>query len=847
MENNIDINYELVDYASGLPIRIFTQTAQSYPYHWHKEIELIMVLKNKVNILLGDNAYELAEGNLFIVNKNEIHSIQPVDSDTSCELLVLQFDADELIFNKIKENDLFFKINNDENETEILELKKILARMLNISINKPMYYKIYLKKSIMDLILIFHFFFIDYDKQNHITYAYKNEKLNDIIFYIHENQSDSELSLNSIADYFNITPQYLSKFFKQHIGTSLIKYLNILRFNSSLNTLIHTDDTVLDVALKHGFPNSKSYYKTFSNILNMTPTKFRSLNKIKEEKKKSGYFEINHSNSLSKIFKLLNNNSDYNKNNDNTEKILQSKKTHKNHVINIKNNKVIDKFNNCFKEVLCFGHANYALRNDFQTQLKTVQDEIGFKYVRFHGIFCDELLVCNKDINGNLFFNFNHVDSVLDVFLKNNIKPFIELSFMPKLLASKDTQVFQYSSYVSKPNDINNWLLLLKSFFTHIFNKYGEQKVLNWKFEFWNEPEYKSFWSNSKEEFFQFFLESYKCIKSINKNIQLGGFGNVMNNNSWLKDFITFCDKTNVTLDFGTFHIYPVEIDFNQIDKEKKISAKKSVLDSKSNIKGLFEENLFIGDENYFNKLVDDKKDAFNNKVFGDKLYITEFNSTPLEYDLTHDTSFQATFLIKTILDNYKKLDGIGYWTFTDLMNEFVDEQPTFHGGFGFMTYNGIKKAGYYAYYFLNKLKENIIHKDNYSIVTRNDSSYQVLIYNYVHFSDLYRQFDFSQISSKSRYKVFEEKGNINIDFNIELPFDKYRVSTYTVNKNYGSSYDNWISLGAPNILTKDMYDYLKNISVPKLSTCTDNKNNFKINHTLLEHEITLIEITKEY
>ncbi len=845
MDSKTDIKYELIDYASGLPIKIFTQTVQSFPYHWHKEIELIMVLKNKTKILLGDNAYDLHEGDLFVVNKNEIHSIRPCESNKPCELLVLQFDIDEIAFNKIKNTNLFFKINNKENETEILELKKILARMLNISINKPPYYKIYLKKCMMDLILIFHFFFITNKKDDCITYAYKNEKLNNIILYIHENYSNSELNLNSIAIFFNITPQYLSKFFKQNIGTSLIKYLNILRFDRSLNTLLETDDTILEVALKHGFPNSKSYYKTFSDILGTTPTKFRSLNKIKDGKKVTGYFDINHSDSLNKIFKLLAPTTNYNKNKENQSKIFENKKAIKNHVINIKNNNIVDKFSNSFKEILCFGHASYALRHDFYTQLKTIQNEIGFKYVRFHGIFCDELLVCNKDINGNLFFNFNHIDSVLNVFKKTNIKPFIEIGFMPKLLASANKQIFQYSSYVSKPTNINDWLLLLKSFFTHIINKYGEQEILSWKFEFWNEPEYKAFWDNSKEEFFSFFLASYKCIKSINENIQIGGFGNVINDNKWLIDFIEFCKKENIQLDFGTFHIYPVKTSFDKITKEKKLDVKKQAIGSNSNIKSYYDKEMIIGEKEHFNCLLEEWKKVFTNKAFGNKLYITEFNSTPLEYDLTHDTCFMAAFLVKTILNSYNKLDGIGYWTFTDLMNEFVDPQPIFHGGFGLITYNGLKKAGYYAYYFLNKLKENIIYKDDFVVVTKDDSSYQILMYNYVHYNDLYKRFDFSQISKTNRYNVFEAKENINVNINIELPFKNYRVSTYTVNENFGSSYDNWVSLGAPDILTTDMYDYLKNISVPKLGTYLNNDSNFTTNHTLLSHEVTFISIER--
>ncbi len=47
------------------------------------------------------------------------------------------------------------------------------------------------------------------------------------------------------------------------------------------------------------------------------------------------------------------------------------------------------------------GRANEGLRADWQQQLATVQKEIGFKYLRFHGLLCDDMGVYTEDAQGN--------------------------------------------------------------------------------------------------------------------------------------------------------------------------------------------------------------------------------------------------------------------------------------------------------------------------------------------------------------------------------------------------------------------------------------------------------------
>src|SRR5579871_431690 len=71
------------------------------------------------------------------------------------------------------------------------------------------------------------------------------------------------------------------------------------------------------------------------------------------------------------------------------------------------------------------GRANEGLRADWQQQLSTVQQEIGFKYLRFHGLLHDDMGVYTEDAKGNPSYNFQYIDPLYDALLAHHIRPFV--------------------------------------------------------------------------------------------------------------------------------------------------------------------------------------------------------------------------------------------------------------------------------------------------------------------------------------------------------------------------------------------------------------------------------------
>ncbi|MBC8035187.1 MAG: glycoside hydrolase, partial [Chitinophagaceae bacterium] len=77
-------------------------------------------------------------------------------------------------------------------------------------------------------------------------------------------------------------------------------------------------------------------------------------------------------------------------------------------------NRVKGLHNKSYKECIGSGRAYESLIGEHQRQLAYVRKECGFKYIRFHGIFHDDMAVYSEDEKGSPLYNWQYVDMVYD-------------------------------------------------------------------------------------------------------------------------------------------------------------------------------------------------------------------------------------------------------------------------------------------------------------------------------------------------------------------------------------------------------------------------------------------------
>ncbi|MCH1626895.1 GH39 family glycosyl hydrolase [Ferdinandcohnia quinoae] len=834
--------YEQIDYQVDLPINIFTHTVERFPYHWHEATEILFVLEGDLEIRVNQDDYQLGMGDIFLINRNELHFINSRIDFGKTNVLALQFESRYFKQLGIDIEQKRFYLNSREVVAESMsvidEIKYILANMMDLVLNRKKLYHLKIKTMLLDLVVILleHFEVPTQIKNKQIE---NDQRLVEILQFMNSHCLETYLGLQDIAKEFSLNPQYLSRYFKSNVGVSLKKYLDNLRLNKSLFALRTTDETVTEIALKFGFPDNKAYYRVFKEVLGITPMQYREHFRIELEKGiTKDYLSINSKESFVNLFKYL------------ERKNISEFEMKKGKRATVDVAKPMNKINRAFTKLITFGYAPHALRKDFHDQLKQIQGEIGFEFIRFHGIFSDQLLVYNQKTDGSYYFNFNHIDSLLDNLLDTGLKPFIEIGFMPRGLASSENKIFWWDAFVSPPKNMSRWLELLDAFFKHLINRYGLQEVRTWYFEFWNEPEVQYFWSGTRQEFFTFYTESYRCIKTIDSEIKVGGFGTIdfSEQQNWLDEFDAFAENEKIGVDFFSFHVYNLSRNFLP-EVEPLLTLNEISLEGNAIQKLAESGGIMLGDEHNLSVCIDHIIDKSRGLASLNKeLWITEWNANSDSRDMVHDTCYMAAFIIKNALENNEKVTGMGFWTFTDIFDEFRLEQPLFHGGFGLMTYNGIKKAGYHAFYFLSKLGEDLVSREDDMIVTKRGEDYQVLLFNYSHPNHLYRKFDYSQLSPTSRYKVFENECVKSIQLTIEGLQGEYTIKKQYVNRQQGSSFDAWVDIGAPKVMDNDVINYMKGRAEPGIKIQDISvHNNYLLETVLQPHEIQLIEIKRRY
>jgi len=176
-----------------------------------------------------------------------------------------------------------------------------------------------------------------------------------------------------------------------------------------------------------------------------------------------------------------------------------------------------------------------------------------------------------------------------------------------------------------------------------------------------------------------------------------------------------------------------------------------------------------------------------------------------------YDTSYMVPYIIHNFIN--EKEDMLFLKAYDTVEENSVMKNELFFGAPGLTALNGIKKASYYAYYFLSKLGDEVVSKGEGYIVTSCEDNYQILLYSFT--EDINGLIDFEALSKKRGEKNISEK---EISLSIKnLQYD-YKVTIYEIGEKVGSSYNNWISMGRPKRLTEEEVEIIYNISKPKIS-----------------------------
>lgn len=218
-------------------------------------------------------------------------------------------------------------------------------------------------------------------------------------------------------------------------------------------------------------------------------------------------------------------------------------------------------FNNNMDYCVGTGRMGLALQQEYMNQLRKVQKGIGFKHIRGHGLFSDDMAIYQEfDFGGerHVSYNFTYLDLVMDNYKSVGLKPFLELGFMPKKMASGDNTIFYWKGNTTPPKSYDDWCALIIATLSHLKERYGDEEVVTWPIEVWNEPNLPGFWKDANmEEYFKLFKYSFEAIKKYDSRFKVGGPAICgVKDEYWIREFMNFCNNEGLEIDFVTRHHY---------------------------------------------------------------------------------------------------------------------------------------------------------------------------------------------------------------------------------------------------------------------------------------------------
>lgn len=638
------------------------------------------------------------------------------------------------------------------------------------------------------------------------------------------------LTLENAAEEAGITPSYLSHSFHRCIGETFSSYLMQARLNDVIEAFqTGSARPVTELAYEAGFTNINSFYASFNRVFGMTPQAFRRT--LEAGRTDTENYPLRN------LYALLR----YRSQPEGRDEMKKEEAPAEAKVC-IDFGAHGELFPHTWQKIINVGYAGEIMNAGIQEQLRTLQKEIGFTHLRFHGILDEELHLYNEDEQGKPWLYFVYVDMLFDFLQSIHLTPYVEFSFIPAALAKHRYSPFTRQAYISGIKDLKKWSFLVRGLVSHCVMRYGLDAVRNWYFSFMGFDWIQCHWVPSdiisEQEYFSTFFATFRAVKDVDPLLRVGGpatdfFTLDAKNITSVGDWIRMCVRNDCPPDFIAMHAYPIEAD-NML-----LVADNDVLTGASAFTELSRDDDYIRHHLETLRQIMRREGLRNTEVILD-----EWDSTLWQRDPVSDTCYHSSYIIRNILENADRVGAMAQAVTSDYSEETRPEEGLFFGAAGIFTYNGLRKNVFYCYRLLSGLgTEKIASGDGWAVF-RNGRTLQFILWYGCHYHRAYG-YQINMISQVDRYAVFRESDPYVFRLEITgIPRGNGVLRDWKIGRTSGSVFDKWVEMGHPDSLSPDMLEYLDKCTMPTMHVrefkC---ERVLKIDYTLNPHDVMRVDL----
>ena len=436
-------------------------------------------------------------------------------------------------------------------------------------------------------------------------------------------------------------------------------------------------------------------------------------------------------------------------------------------------------FRHTWEGVVNVDQFRWLVRRDLQDQLAQMQQEIGARHVRAVGIYDDELRVFRPSPQSFMGYapkdprtNWQITDYIIDSLLDRGLNPMFTTSFIPSAMASGPVTVFTTKGHTSPPSDWKQWEKFVRESVQHAVDRYSLAVVRQWYFEVWNEPNlFGSFWGGTQQDFFKLWEVTFGAIKSVDASLRIGGPSTARAD--WMAELMEFAHAQRCVPDYLTAHIY---------NNDSETGEALAPFHGPQEDRASKSPNFAIGVMRGVRALADQLG-------FQGELHWNEWGRSFHGIDPRREDASEAAFIVRLLDRVSQTAHQFAYWCVSDIYDQVGYGREAFHGGYGLLNLQGLRKPAYHAFELLSRLGDQRVPVTGAglddltgAIATRKLNSSQILCYAYSH--------DDAPV-----------RGTLEVS--VALPADAGEVTLHRVDHLENNVVSRWRDLGAPAYLSR--------------------------------------------
>lgn len=256
--------------------KVFVHGYADVPFHWHREMEILFVLRGQFRLVVDGQVCDMAESDVIIINSNVPHNSTSISPDA----LICGVHLDAAHFDRMGLPGFASRhylcrtfLHTRSFMERVAPLKAFIARLILDQTRHPE--ETMVRYIVAHLLATFVYRAIPFEEAGEQTRQLRSDSRDRVRKILDTIGKKENPPLSEIARSERLTIAHLSRMFKRHIGLGYREYCQNLRLDNAAEELRTLDCTIATIMERNGFGNPAVFYNRFRERFGCSPANYK--------------------------------------------------------------------------------------------------------------------------------------------------------------------------------------------------------------------------------------------------------------------------------------------------------------------------------------------------------------------------------------------------------------------------------------------------------------------------------------------------------------------------------------------------------------------------------------------